>query len=85
MSNLHQVTHHDLRAGLKLLTNLDYLDVLGTNDCQPAFVIGVLHSNPRMQTFHRSTYEALIDYKHLFDKILYGGLPPYLLNEREEE
>ena len=112
MSNLHQVTHHDLRAGLKLLTNLDYHDVMGTDDGPPAFVIGVLHSNPRMQTFlfsafffmqdmelwvklvfeehryrrfYRSTFEALIDYKHLLDMILYGGLPPYLLNKREED
>ena len=103
MANLSQLTHHDLREGLK---NLHFLDVMGTNNCPPAFVVALLNSNQRMQTFlfssyffmrdmelwvnlvfeehrhkrfHWSTYEALIDYKHLFDMILYGGLPPISL------
>ena len=110
MANLNQLTHHDLREGLKSLENLDYLDVMGTDNCSPAFVIAVLHSNQRIQNFlfsayffmcdvelwvtlvfeehrhkrfHRSTYEALIDYKHLFDMILYGGFPRIsLMRER---
>ena len=110
MADLNQLTHHDLSEGLKSLKNLNFLDIMGTDNCPPAFVIALLNSNKRMQTFlfssyffmwdmelwvnlvfeehrhktfHRSTYEALIDYKHLFDMILYGGLTPYLLNVRK--
>ena len=47
MANLNQLTHHDLREGLKSLKSLHFLDIMGTDNCPPAFVIALLKFQPK--------------------------------------